>query len=196
MKIPDGMPTLSAGGGQLHLGKACVMEYVSIISGDEKITDHPPTVASVLQHLAIYVNDSTDDRQQLVPLIPRFLHTARQPDELNAWMIQVIRDFQSIWKNLDKFNKLIPAWQGATLRVLEDPTDPKWYNPSTLGLWEANFIGFVIDTWSELPDKQLVEALTQLLDHFDQYFKRGTSPEVTDEQLIEARRFVLASATT
>lgn len=74
--IPDALPTLSAGSHHEVEGKACVMEYVALISG-ERWTDMPKCTLPMLSIAAQELNDSIDDDNQrsalLVPLIGRLL---------------------------------------------------------------------------------------------------------------------------
>lgn len=76
LNIPDGMPSLAAGRHTPQDGKACVMEMVSVLAGEEW-SDAPRCVHPILRTLAIRVNDSIDDSQRhvLVPLIGRFFNT-------------------------------------------------------------------------------------------------------------------------
>lgn len=75
--IPDNMPTLSGGKHDPREGKACVMEYVSLLAG-EKWSDSPSCTHPVLAAMARNVNDRLLDgeRHLLVPLIGRLFGTA------------------------------------------------------------------------------------------------------------------------
>ena len=70
--IPDGLPTLGAGPHPKNSGGACVMEYVSVITGSEW-TDFPACTNRIIARVAQSVNDyaSDDERQKLVPFISR-----------------------------------------------------------------------------------------------------------------------------
>lgn len=75
--IPDSLPTLSAGAHHPGGGRACVMEYVSLLAGEEW-SDRPSCTHPVLASMAQEVNDSLpdDERYQLVPLIGRLFGTS------------------------------------------------------------------------------------------------------------------------
>jgi hypothetical protein len=70
--VPDALPTLSAGPHVEGSGKACVMEYISLLAG-EKWTDMPLCTLPLLAAAAQVVNDmaTDEDRHLLVPLIGR-----------------------------------------------------------------------------------------------------------------------------
>lgn len=75
-ELPNGLPTLSAGFHRPGEGKACVMEYVSLLAGEEW-TDTPACTNLVLARAAQAVNDGLrdDERHLLVPLIGRLFGT-------------------------------------------------------------------------------------------------------------------------
>lgn len=72
--VPDGLPTLSSGSHGRNSGKACVMEYVSVLTGD-RWTDFPACTNPVIARVAQIVNDtlSNEDRHLLVPYIDRLM---------------------------------------------------------------------------------------------------------------------------
>lgn len=74
--IPDALPILSAGQHESPLEGACIMEYVSILAGEE-FSDTPQCSDRFLTLLAQTVNDvlEDDERQLLVPLIPQLVNT-------------------------------------------------------------------------------------------------------------------------
>lgn len=76
-RIPDYMPVLSEGAHDNPSEGGCVMEYVSLLAGEEW-SDTPACTHPVLAKVAQAVNDRLDDseRHRLVPLIPRLLGTA------------------------------------------------------------------------------------------------------------------------
>lgn len=77
MSIPNGLPTLSAGAHRPHSGSACVMEYVSILAGEEW-SDSPACTHPVLAAMARRVNDRLPDseRWRLARLVPSLIGTA------------------------------------------------------------------------------------------------------------------------
>jgi len=75
--IPTGMPTLSPGSHHEGEGKACVMEYVSMIAG-EQWSDHPKCVHPALAAVCRAINDTVEDDERgfLLTLINRVMGTA------------------------------------------------------------------------------------------------------------------------
>lgn len=76
LDIPDGMPTLSKGSHSPGDGEACIMEIVSLLTG-EAWGDRPEAVHPLLRGMAIVVNDRIPDehRYLLNPLIGWFFGT-------------------------------------------------------------------------------------------------------------------------
>lgn len=70
-RMPDLVPTLSAGKHRSPRKGACFMEMASFLAG-ERWSDHPACTHPLLAELARQVNDHVgdDDRQRLVPLVP------------------------------------------------------------------------------------------------------------------------------
>lgn len=60
--LPDGLPQISGGGHNPRSGKACVMEYVSLMAG-EAWSDRPRCTHPVLSALARQVNDSINNNE-------------------------------------------------------------------------------------------------------------------------------------
>lgn len=85
MPIPDSLPTLSAGSHDAEHGEACVMEYVSLLAGEEW-SDRPECTHPLLAHEARTTNDllRESDRSRLVPLIGRLFGTTEDSPELRA----------------------------------------------------------------------------------------------------------------
>lgn len=85
MAIPDFLPTLSAGSHDAEHGEACVMEYVSLLAGEEW-SDRPECTHPLLAHEARTTNDllRESDRTRLVPLIGRLFGTTEDSPELRA----------------------------------------------------------------------------------------------------------------
>jgi hypothetical protein len=85
MQIPDSLPTLSAGSHDAEQGEACVMEYVSLLAGEEW-SDRPECTHPLLAHEARTTNDllRESDRTRLVPLIGRLFGTTEDSPELRA----------------------------------------------------------------------------------------------------------------
>lgn len=85
--IPDGMPKLSA---QQHVSPedgACVMEYISMLNGDQ-FTDFPPSVDPAVSRAAQRVNDFIDnDDVRSAVLLPRLsrIMAARPLPDAGEW---------------------------------------------------------------------------------------------------------------
>ncbi|QGG40895.1 hypothetical protein [Aeromicrobium yanjiei] len=84
-RVPDALPTLSAGSHDSSRGEACVMEYVSLLAGEEW-SDRPECTHELLSHEARTVNDllRDSDRSRLVPLIGRLFGTTEDSPALRA----------------------------------------------------------------------------------------------------------------
>lgn len=85
MPIPDALPTLSAGAHDAGSGEACVMEYVSLLAGEDW-SDRPECTHPLLAHEARTANDllGDADRARLVPLVGRLFGTTDRSSELAA----------------------------------------------------------------------------------------------------------------
>lgn len=85
MSVPDGLPTLSAGAHDAGHGEACVMEYVSLLAGEDW-SDRPDCTHPILAHEARTVNDllRDGDRGRLVPSIGRLFGTAADSPDIRA----------------------------------------------------------------------------------------------------------------
>ena len=85
MSAPDFLPTLSSGSHDAEQGEACVMEYVSLLAGEEW-SDRPECTHPLLAHEARTANDllRDGDRSRLVPLIGRLFGTTDDSPELRA----------------------------------------------------------------------------------------------------------------
>lgn len=87
IETPDFMPVLSMGGHASPEGGACVMEYISFVTGD-KWTDVPQCTPVQLAYLAQMTNDYQPSNairsERMTPLIPRLIGAGRSEafDEL------------------------------------------------------------------------------------------------------------------
>lgn len=79
------MPTISGGAHDPTDGEACVMEYVSLLAGEDW-SDRPSCTHPLLAHEARTTNDLLHDRDRsrLVPLIGRLFGTSADSDEVRA----------------------------------------------------------------------------------------------------------------
>ena len=87
---PEDFTTLSVGGHTAGDGKACLMEYVSLLAG-EAWSDNPTCTHPVLANMARNVNDLMGDenRHLLVPLIGRLLGTSETGTDIERKMLSV-----------------------------------------------------------------------------------------------------------
>ncbi len=85
MTSPDFLPSLAAGAHDADDGEACVMEYVSLLAGEEW-SDRPECTHPLLAHEARMLNDDLADRDRhlLVPLIGRLFGTTDDSPTLTA----------------------------------------------------------------------------------------------------------------
>ena len=88
--IPEFLPTLSAGAHDPGSGEACVMEYVSLLAGEDW-SDSPACTHPALAAMARNVNDRLPDseRHRLVPLIGRLFGTALSGSERERHVLSV-----------------------------------------------------------------------------------------------------------
>jgi hypothetical protein len=90
MTVPDFLPILSAGAHEDPSEGACLMEYVSLLAGEE-FGDSPSCTHPVLARAARTVNDALPDadRHLLVPLIGRLFGTADMRPQLDRRILCV-----------------------------------------------------------------------------------------------------------
>lgn len=128
MTIPDSLPTLSKGSHRRDSGRACVMEYVSLLAG-EQWSDEPSCTHPLLAAAARVINDNLpdDERHILVPRIGRLFGTTEDVN-LFPWLMafQAIGDMRpgserggqdAVWASDDDDLGLLAGW------VVEDASD-------------------------------------------------------------------------
>lgn len=119
MTIPEFLPSLSAGAHDAENGEACVMEYVSLLAGEEW-SDRPECTHPLLAHEARMTNDllRDSDRTRLVPLIGRLFGTEADSPELRARLrIAQARQVMTL---------IEPAARSAVIHAIEQAED--WIN--------------------------------------------------------------------
>lgn len=100
----DGI-TLKHGGHHIPEAGMCLLEATAYLAG-EPHSDHPKCVATSLTRFGTELNDSLDDeeRQQLIPLIPRLIGTATDgisSHQRYAWCVDwLIRTSLPAWLDL------------------------------------------------------------------------------------------------
>lgn len=84
INIPDGLPSLAHGGHFQTEGKACVMEYISVLAGEE-FSDTPACTNRHLTLAAQELNDllRDEDRHLLVPFIGRLMAAREDTPEID-----------------------------------------------------------------------------------------------------------------
>lgn len=162
MNIPDSMPTLSADSHKPGSGKACVMEYVSLLAGEEW-SDAPRCTHPLLASAAQSVNDKLrdDERHVLVPLIGRLFGAAVEVD-LYPWL----KAFQYV-------GQMRPGESAGTECHHE------------LG-------GKILAGWCATDALDSVGFLVAMLDEYDRLSGRTERRELTDADLVDLAQQVSA----
>ena len=119
MSIPNALPTLSAGAHTPASGKACVMEYVSLLAGEEW-SDTPTCTYLPLARVAQVVNDrlSDDNRHLLVPLIGRLFGTTLPVDN-RLFALRVARTVEHLSTKAKVRNDVTKAYLAGTAHIEE-----------------------------------------------------------------------------
>lgn len=126
-QIPDYLPALASGQHDAGSGQACVMEYVSVLAGEEW-SDHPKCTDPVLAAAARSVNDwMTDEgRHLIVPLIGRLFGTAeRGSDEVGVKIAQFVNDYvhaQIKTPSTDNADERLAAYLNAIINKFDELT--------------------------------------------------------------------------
>jgi hypothetical protein len=92
MNIPNGLPTLSGGAHSPNSGKACFMEYASLLAG-EAWSDSPSCTHPVIANMARTVNDHLPDsrRHEIAELIPSVIGTADTREDATQRRVLSVR---------------------------------------------------------------------------------------------------------
>lgn len=146
-KTPDFMPVLSAGKHRNAREGACIMEYISVITG-EAFSDQPSSVHQVLQVAGIRVNDSLHDdhRHLLLPLVHRLIGTSRR--SINVPELTLLIDMQAAYtamfmrlikgpavSRIAALTELIELWECESGHGQGEPVDERelWRATQALG---------------------------------------------------------------
>lgn len=164
MKIPNGMPTLSWGAHAPTEGKACVMEYVSLLAG-EQWSDHPECTHPALAAFARHLNDRLEDehRHVLVPLIGRLLGT----DEHSITISTAIANAQVMHPRYGDYMATVKVLAEGKCSCGADHGD-SYTNEYKMKSEEASVVG--------------VEILTAMIDAYDKATGRTEHHIVTDQE--------------
>jgi hypothetical protein len=175
--VPDGLPTLAAGSHKPGEGKACVMEYVSLLAGEDW-TDLPecthPLLAVVAQTVNDWINDDAERAATLVPLIGRLFGANQQNAKVHEAFLQVIGRYGPVW-------------------IMQDAAYDLRHSGSPYAM--RNLIRTILYTQPpHLIAQTALHLLTDLLDAYDEATGR-TVREVPAATLADLSRQVLAGAT-
>lgn len=106
------LPTLAKGAHSKYDGHACVMEYVSVLAGEE-FTDAPACTHPWIAGVARVLNDGAydHDRGLLIPLIPRLLEAtpsvdARERARVNRELAKWIKSDKDLFPSI--FLSMLP----------------------------------------------------------------------------------------
>jgi hypothetical protein len=175
--VPDGLPTLASGAHQPGEGKACVMEYVSLLAGEDW-TDLPECTHPLLAVMAQTVNDWTEDDDEratkLVPLIGRLFGANQRTPEVHEAFLLVLSPYAPLWV----INEARANFRG-----------------SLDGYGMRPIVRAILFTYSGADIVAMAQRLlTELLDAYDQATGR-TAREIPAATLADLSRQVLAGAT-
>lgn len=186
MHIPDYMPVLQRGAHRHPSQGACVMEYVSLLAGEEW-SDYPSCTTHHVARLAQFVNDRlTDDERNdvMIPMIPVIMRTAGL--DMTAKIAALFRESDRLMVAAAKQN-LNATWISPTVTFNEVGAEKPITTVST----------GVTYSWSSLGEsRRLTEALTSNLRAIlDEYAKQieDEEPTVTPE-VVEAAVTLLVEA--
>ena len=206
--LPEGLPTLASGSHRPGDGKACVMEYVALLAG-EQWTDMPNCTHFVLAKSAQRVNDRMQDRNRhlLVPLIGRLFGTSAPEDQVEAKRLNVALAVYSAKSVLHLVNPKNLAKAQERIAVAEHflATGEK---PAYVAADAAAAAYVAADaaadaapaahaaapaSYNEIWDKRdalAVAGLSALIDEYDRLTGRTESREVTKSELSNLRERV------
>ena len=189
MSIPNALPTLSAGAHKPGEGKACVMEYVSLLAGEEW-SDTPECTYRPLAEAAQVVNDhlSDDDRHLLVPLIGRLFGTTL-PVNNRLFALRVARTVEHLSTKAKVYNDVTERYLAGTADIEEllsvMRVRPLLANAFKAALYAsnatANAANAVVANAAIASD--LVAWLSSVIDIYDELSGRTEHRDVSDSEL-------------
>lgn len=167
LNIPEFMPILSRGGHTSPAEGACIMEYASFLNG-EAWTDAPSCTDHLLADAARYINDELDDedRQRLLPLLPRLMGTAASSD----------RATQAILDAAAKFVEHLSGHEEHFVSSCAEAAQDRAAHGSTAAVSEAHIA-------TSGAGMDLVEFLSTLIDAYDKATGRTAPATVTEDDL-------------
>lgn len=169
--IPDGLPTLSAGPHLPSSGKACIMEYVSVLTGD-KWTDLPQSTAMAVAKAAQGVNDTLQDDER--HLILPFIHRLTAASDMNEACFNALSEIVS-----DEYYTY--SYDGNQSYLGDDLYEHAGSLP--VGHWDP------VQRKFQRNPQPLIDFLDQVLTIHEQHVKHEVK-EVTPEALADAKRLI------
>lgn len=195
--IPDGLPTLAPGAHNEGDGKACVMEFVSVLAG-EQWSDKPNCTLLPIAYVAQRVNDvlSDENRNRLLPLIPRLIGTNPDDDAMKVKAAKAIL-VTLIDKHPNTAKQAMCGMHPANIKndLLDMPDTLSTLHRVTDVIVRTavhlcnNGCGCVLCRGMNANDPSPMQVLEEVLDAYDRFMGRGTDDmvEVSEERYAVAR---------
>lgn len=197
-EVPEGLPTLSGGSHHQAEGQACVMEYVSVLAGNEW-TDYPACTNPIIACVAQCVNDNMADseRHRLVPLIGRLLAASNRSAEVNRALLNALNHEPTMigldgnWANATHVR--YSGLYGETRFALTGRWDAKSRGRETPSYYAQDTLAYSLAArdWAEMS----VDYLTNLLDVYDRVAPDKPKVEpISEDALNRARTLIETKA--
>jgi hypothetical protein len=198
VRVPEGLPSLASGKHVKGTGKACVMELMSVLAG-EQWSDSPRCVHPVLRSASIVVNDHLPDehRNLLIPMIVRLFGTGdieyRNQAE-NALARQMLRE-QGVraWFNNEPLSRH-NVWHDLPIVAFRQRFGARSRYSMAGCKCQACAMETYLVTKSDFTSLNAAESavawLSDLIDVYDRSTGRTQGSEVTPKQIDNARRAI------
>lgn len=181
--VPDGLPSLASGAHSPTEGKACVMEYVSVLAG-ERFSDRPSCTNRVIAAAARSLNDALkdEDRHLLVPLIPRIMSAGVDTDEVCIALAKNTGVEFGTWPYMAAVDA--PYIVG---RMIAEATHPL----SRTTPWDAAGGTLVnVTPWFGYNPQAGIARFTILLNHYDELTGNAKPKELPISELQRVRELI------
>lgn len=201
--IPDGLPSLARGPHGPNEGRGCVMEYVSLLAGEEW-SDSPSCTHPVLAAAARCVNDQLLDwdRHLLVPLIPRLFGTSEGSGDhrlnvaLALWAAEYVAHLDQTPGGRAEVHRAIRLWldgkaAGAEVKATADyvayaATDATYYAVrATQSAFAAAATAAASAAYTANATADGVGLLSGLIDEYDRLTGRNQPEPLSAETLCD-----------
>jgi hypothetical protein len=197
---PDFMPVLGSGAHKAPEEGACVMEYVSFITGGEW-SDVPDCTPLSLASFAAYVNDyiPDEDRSRLMlPLMPRLIGLGQNP-EFDEMLAEVLyKEARDHCMDVDPAGIFgLAHLLDGTCSVTHPPNCVGHHRPvSVRGRVHTALDGLSVTMYGLLPPffmrrtyvrDVLYPRLVEALDQYDEFVGRTPVEALTEEQMVAVR---------